>query len=165
MIAKKIAWRCQWKRYTNFVAFNFVLRTFCFSFAFCLEGTRDVRRLRFALGSLGEVFTLGTRGISRVRREFLVLTEVRSREKKTFGFSFFSNFTETGNRARNLKVPGSLKLPSGTSLQTQTSLIHPIWRLCGVPITGRQARGALFLKLASFRRTKVHQEILLENLT
>ena len=31
--------------------------------------------------------------------------------------------------------------------------------------TGRQARGALFLKLASFRRTKVHQEILLENLT
>lgn len=56
---------------------------------FCLEGTRDVRRPRFARGSLGEVFTLGTRGISRVRREFSVLAEVRSREKKLFAFRFF----------------------------------------------------------------------------
>ena len=118
---------------------------------FCLEGTRDVRRPRFARGSLGKVFTLGTRGISRVRREFSVLAEVRSREKKLFAFRFFltSRKPETGNRAKNLKV-------SGTSLQTQTSLIHPIWWLSGVPITGRQARGASHLKLASFRRTKVH---------
>ena len=58
--------------------------------ASCLERTRDVRRLRFARGSLGEVFTLGTRGISRVRREFLMLAEVRSREKKNFSlFAFF----------------------------------------------------------------------------
>lgn len=88
--------------------FNTCISSFCFSFAFCLTGTCDVRRLRFARGSLGEVFTLGTRGISRVRREFLVLTEVRSREKKTLRFSRFSDFTETGNRARNLKVPVSL---------------------------------------------------------
>ena len=43
--------------------------------------------------------TLGTRGFSRVRREFSVLAEGRSRA------GYYEDLTETGNRAR--KVSGT----------------------------------------------------------
>ena len=47
------------------------------------------------------VNTLGTRGFSRVRREFSVLAEGRSRA------GHYEDLTETGNRARkSLSNPG-----------------------------------------------------------
>ena len=62
-------------------------------------------------------FTLGTRGFSRVRREFSVLAEGRHifgrrpkpraakpREKPAFRAGHYKDLTETGNRAR--KVAG-----------------------------------------------------------
>ena len=47
--------------------------------------------------------TLGTRGFSRVRREFLVLAEGRSHERRSAGH--YKDLAETGNRAR--KVSGT----------------------------------------------------------
>ena len=62
-------------------------------------------------------FTLGTRGFSRVRREFSVLAEGRHifgrrpkpraaklREKPAFRAGHYKDLTETGNRARKVAV-------------------------------------------------------------
>ena len=55
--------------------------------------------------------TLGTRGFSRVRREFSVLAEGRSHEwrsrEKNFRAGHYKDLTETGNRAqKSLWHPG-----------------------------------------------------------
>jgi len=47
--------------------------------------------------------TLGTRGFSRVRREFSVLAEGRSHERRSAGH--YKDVTETGNREK--KVSGT----------------------------------------------------------
>ena len=49
--------------------------------------------------------TLGTRGFSRVRREFSVLAEGRSRERRSGEAGHHKDLTETGNCAR--KVSGT----------------------------------------------------------
>ena len=133
-------------------AFPALLRAFCLSFAFCLAGTRDLRRLRFAWGSL---YPRYQRYFSSEAGIFGVGRRPKLRKKN---FSLFAFMTwrkpETAlvPEEPQIKSPRDFQVPS---LQTQTSLIHPIWRLL-VRITGRQARGASHLKLASFRRTKVH---------
>ena len=54
--------------------------------------------------------TLGTRGFSRVRWEFLVLAEGRSR-RKTFRTGHYKDLTETGNRARKVSGTQGICIP------------------------------------------------------
>ena len=83
--------------------------------------------------------TLGTRGFSRVRREFSVLAEGRHifgrrpKPRAAFRAGHYKDLTETGNRAR--KVSGT----QGTSAVVQNRM----WGVSTPEIAGGERRGSL----------------------